>query len=587
MKSRVSMERAVDTACGALLGLACGDALGRPVEFSTPARIERQYGTLDEMVGDGTHGQPAGAITDDTELALRVCRSLVDHSGFNGADVAQRFVEWYRSDPFDIGFMTADALRAIDDGASWREAGHTVWESSSEGSNAGNGSLMRCAPYAILYARSPIELDAVSRRSSAITHADPRCTRACSVLNRILATLLLIDDEAARGLSFDPVKGVVENPLFGIPDALEAALRPGLEGLSPDDLENSGYVVTTLQAGLYYGLTADSTEEAIVTAVNAGGDTDTIGAVAGAVAGARFGMSDLPERWLRELDHAGELGRIAQKLYDLREASTTANDKGPTPPREKPKPATYLSRRHEPPIPDGVELPPFAGGHRPRPEPRYLPNEPPTDLSPTDVIWFDWMARMHLSVNYGYPIHKRSTDDADRFRTVEQVLKGALRVRLPEYTTATTINDLPERDRNRLEQLFKTGTDSLQEAGDSILEVRSESGIGHTHLHGYLAAAARNAPFLSDQLIRNASVTDPHLDELLETTQKFVQLTSTYLEVFAMLDETQDEVEMLVDMAGSAHETAHRAHHYFTAFGLRHPAIDEASIEDGLARRQI
>ncbi|QSG02938.1 ADP-ribosylglycohydrolase family protein [Natranaeroarchaeum sulfidigenes] len=320
------MERAVNAARGTLLGLACGDALGRPVEFSTSAGIEREHGTLTKMAGDGTHGQPAGTITDDTELALRIGRSLADRSEFDGGDIARRFVEWYRSGPFDIGLMTADALRAIDDGMSWREAGQVVWESRSEGSNAGNGSLMRCAPYAIRYARSPIELDAVSHSSSAITHADPRCTHACSVLNRILATLMLVDEETARKLPFDPLIGVVENPLFGLPDDIEAALRPGLDGLSPDDLDNSGYVVSTLQAGLYYGLTANSAEEAIVTAVNAGGDTDTIGAVAGAVAGARFGMSTLPERWLTELDKVNELDRVAQNLYGQREASTTWND---------------------------------------------------------------------------------------------------------------------------------------------------------------------------------------------------------------------------------------------------------------------
>lgn len=215
------MERAVNAARGTLLGLACGDALGRPVEFSTSAGIEREHGTLTKMAGDGTHGQPAGTITDDTELALRIGRSLADRSEFDGGDIARRFVEWYRSGPFDIGLMTADALRAIDDGMSWREAGQVVWESRSEGSNAGNGSLMRCAPYAIRYARSPIELDAVSRNSSAITHADPRCTHACSVLNRILATLMLVDEETARELPFDPLVGVVENPLFGLPDDIE------------------------------------------------------------------------------------------------------------------------------------------------------------------------------------------------------------------------------------------------------------------------------------------------------------------------------------------------------------------------------
>src|SRR6056297_3313744 len=113
-------------ATGALLGLACGDALGRPVEFSTAAQIEREHGRVTEMLANGTHGQPAGTITDDTEMALCIARSLVAHEGFEPADIAARFVEWYESGPFDIGLMTSDALRTIRSGTSWDDAGQQV-----------------------------------------------------------------------------------------------------------------------------------------------------------------------------------------------------------------------------------------------------------------------------------------------------------------------------------------------------------------------------------------------------------------------------------------------------------------------------
>ena len=71
---------------GVLLGLACGDALGRPVEFRSPGAIEAEYGTLSEMIGDGTHSKPAGTITDDTEQALCIARSLVERGEFNPAE---------------------------------------------------------------------------------------------------------------------------------------------------------------------------------------------------------------------------------------------------------------------------------------------------------------------------------------------------------------------------------------------------------------------------------------------------------------------------------------------------------------------
>ncbi|WP_227134741.1 ADP-ribosylglycohydrolase family protein [Halorubellus salinus] len=297
-----------DAARGVLLGLACGDALGRPVEFSSPMRISAEYGHLEEMVGHGTWNQPAGTITDDTEQALCIARSLVDEGGFDPADVAARFVAWYESDPFDIGRMTARSLRAIQQGEPWDEAGQRVWEESPEGQNAGNGSVMRCPPLAVAYAHDRDRLTAVSRQSSQITHADPRCTAGCAILNHAVAGLL--EDEAT------PLQDALD-AIDDAPTELVDALQPIADRETPETLETSGYVVHSLQTALHDALTADSARDAIVVAVNRGGDADTIGAIAGAVAGARFGASDIPERWLESIDERGELQALADDLRDL------------------------------------------------------------------------------------------------------------------------------------------------------------------------------------------------------------------------------------------------------------------------------
>lgn len=81
-----------DRARGVLLGLACGDALGRPVEFRSASAISAEHGRLDEMVWHGSWNQPAETITDDTEQALCIARSLVEHQAFDPADIAERFV---------------------------------------------------------------------------------------------------------------------------------------------------------------------------------------------------------------------------------------------------------------------------------------------------------------------------------------------------------------------------------------------------------------------------------------------------------------------------------------------------------------
>ena len=305
------MPTQTDRANGVLLGLACGDALGRPIEFKPPHRIEEEHGRVTEMLANGTHRQPAGTITDDTELALRIARSLHKEGKFEPPAVVDGFVEWYDSDPFDIGGLTAATLRRLAGGGDWDKIGIEEWKHLPEGQNAGNGSVMRCAPYGVAFHSVVDDLVTASRVSSAITHADPRCQWSCVVLNATIAGLLSGDDDPL-GTAFDVAEdapGEVREAVTSIQNALS-------EDSDPDtvDLKNSGYVVTTLQAGLYHGLTAETAEEAIIDAVMMGGDTDTIAAVAGAVAGARFGGEALPERWLNEITETDKLTELSHSL---------------------------------------------------------------------------------------------------------------------------------------------------------------------------------------------------------------------------------------------------------------------------------
>ncbi len=298
-----------DRAEGVLLGLACGDALGRPVEFKSAAEIESEYGTLREMVGHGTWEKPAGTVTDDTDQALCIARSLATRSDFEPADIADRFVQWYDTEPFDIGAMTRLSLQQLQQGARWDVAGREVWEASAEGSNAGNGSVMRCPPLAVAYPDDPSHLVRVSRHSSEITHADPRCTNGCAVVNLTLAAVL-------RGNS-DPLMTALDYIKPEAPEELVTALEPVARGNEPRTLPTSGYVIHTLQTALYDGLRAENGEQAIVRSVNRGGDTDTIGAVTGAIAGARFGASAFPDHWLAAVDEEPELRTLAAQLMDL------------------------------------------------------------------------------------------------------------------------------------------------------------------------------------------------------------------------------------------------------------------------------
>jgi ADP-ribosyl-[dinitrogen reductase] hydrolase len=291
-----------------LWGVACGDALGRPVEFRSSASIEREHGRLTEMVGgDG----PAGATTDDTALATCIARSLVDVGGWDPADVAGRFVAWYEGDHPAVGGITEEAIELLASGVDWETAGQRVYDGRPYGRNSGNGSVMRCAPLAVAFADDPGALVAASRESSAITHAAPSSTYGCAVLNCTIAGALAGADA--------PLERALAAVGDDAPRELVKALRPVPDGVDPSALDTSPYVVSTLRTALYEALSSDSLEAAVVGAVNRGGDADTIGAVTGAVAGARFGAAAVPDRWLDALQCTDELAGLADDLAALRD----------------------------------------------------------------------------------------------------------------------------------------------------------------------------------------------------------------------------------------------------------------------------
>src|SRR3954468_19990010 len=161
-----------DRANGALLGLAVGDALGTTFEFERieqPASPRLATGPATDVVGGGPFDLPAGAVTDDTQMAVCLARSVAERGALDIDDVAARYVGWGR-EAFDIGNQTHDALGRIARGESAARAGLATWRDSGQRA-AGNGSLMRAAPLGVAYAGRPDAIEAAIAES-AITHAD-------------------------------------------------------------------------------------------------------------------------------------------------------------------------------------------------------------------------------------------------------------------------------------------------------------------------------------------------------------------------------------------------------------------------------
>lgn len=238
-------------------GQAVGDALGVPFEF-------RARGTFEctGMVGNGTHGQPAGTWSDDTSMMLAICDSYRELGCIDVDDIRAKFLLWYREDVytrgrlFDIGAATASALRL----------GHGL---CGERDN-GNGSLMRTVPLAFTDAT-----DDEVRAVSAITHAHSTSTEAC--VRMVHAARELIAGATPR----------------------EVASGCGVSvGKSCSEILSGGYVLYTFEAALWCLANTRSYADCVLAAVNLGDDTDTTAAVAGALAGIVYGEDEIPAEWL-------------------------------------------------------------------------------------------------------------------------------------------------------------------------------------------------------------------------------------------------------------------------------------------------
>jgi ADP-ribosyl-[dinitrogen reductase] hydrolase len=269
---------------GVAVGAAIGDALGMPLEFcrATPS---------DQLVRDLLPGRlPAGSFTDDTEMALAVAESLLARKPLNPDDLGQRFVSWYRLGPPDVGIYTSSVLSRIAAGASWDLAAQEVQQRQPE--SAGNGSLMRNWPVALAHWKSPVECLADSVLQSRVTHPHTECVAACAFENSMILALL----HGAR-----PADALIRaHQQIVLPPGL-AAFVDEAPHRQREELRNTGWVRHTLESAVWGLLTTSNFEEAVIQVANLGADADTSAAVVGALAGATYGLSGIPHRWVEML----------------------------------------------------------------------------------------------------------------------------------------------------------------------------------------------------------------------------------------------------------------------------------------------
>src|SRR5215207_9183750 len=185
--SPVSLE---DRYAGTLLGLACGDALGGPLEFRGRDEIAAEFPAgVTEFIGGGWLQLAPGEVTDDTQQALILAASLTE-DGLDLDRLAAGLMAWLRSTPKDIGNTTRIALAALDTGTPPLESGEVALAARGERGAAANGAVMRCAAVALRFRQDPDKLVRASLDSARVTHAEARAAWGTVVINQAIVHLL-------------------------------------------------------------------------------------------------------------------------------------------------------------------------------------------------------------------------------------------------------------------------------------------------------------------------------------------------------------------------------------------------------------
>lgn len=262
---------------GAIFGFAIGDAMGATTEFMTKDQIECIHGRVDNIIGGGWLSLDPGQVTDDTEMMLCVAegyRASVASGTDFVEEVSRRFVDWYNRGPIDCGNACASGIKRIANGQGTKYDNDVL----------GNGALMRALPMAI------VDRFSLNLIQSDLTH----CNRT-------------------QHYFISEYHNMVVRQVYGEGHGTDIGRNP--DGHYPDLGLPTGHVANTLYCAVKAIEDSDSFEQVIVKCVNNGGDADTIAAIAGGLAGAKYGFDHIPDRWIRQLDASVQL-RLA-KIVDF------------------------------------------------------------------------------------------------------------------------------------------------------------------------------------------------------------------------------------------------------------------------------
>lgn len=311
----------------AVLGIVIGDALGVPAEFKSRANMKDNPVT--DMIGYGTHNQPAGTWSDDSSMVIATMEWLgeIKNNQPDYALLMDKFSKWLRygdytpyGETFDFGISTSRAISNYEKGMEpLLCGGKAEWEN-------GNGSLMRILPAALWCSEELAEKEMDGKEFicdlSALTHGHLRSKMGCLIYSKLIADLLYAQNKDIMETVEESIS-VCKKYFDSMADEAVISEKEkyarlwnasAFKNLDEDDIRSSGYVVDTLEAAIWCFLNTDNYKDCVLKAVNLGDDTDTVGAVAGGLAGIYYGIDAIPKEWIDLLPKKEWITMLVEKM---------------------------------------------------------------------------------------------------------------------------------------------------------------------------------------------------------------------------------------------------------------------------------
>lgn len=319
-----------------MLGLITGDALGSPVQFLSREEI-RDWGYVEGMEAGGKYKTPMGTWTDDSSLSLATLCSIIDNQCLVPEDIMERFCDWFFDGDytpfgksFDRGATCSKAIRAF-------EQMHDISTCGATGADEnGNGALMRILPVCIycsfLDRAGAVGMDETVYELTGLTHNHLRSKMASALYYHLVKHIIYDNGDLQwrmqRGLLewMDLPKTAEESKEMVHFERVENIILG--EMFMEDDINSTGYVIDSLEAACWSLVMTRSFEDCLLTAVNLGGDADTIGAITGGLAGLYYGSEDIPQSWLDVIQKIGWIRGICDDALHIPIAGCDLSDPG-------------------------------------------------------------------------------------------------------------------------------------------------------------------------------------------------------------------------------------------------------------------